>query len=281
MPYLQFFRSDVEVCGLNLAALLTNQYRAYGISIAPFAACNEVGGLEVKGFGAAERNLGFSIGIVSIFVENLGAMFGVVNLSGVDAGRSAGNSWGWQIGLYNHNENQGAVQIGLLNYNARAAIPWLPFFNLSSELADDVKAAAQAFRITVPGLDKPLIGEFDLLVQDGSDVCIVDWKTAACRWPAGKADRDFQSTVFCYAYEKQTGTAPLFRFDVITKTKNPSFESHYTCRGIHDFARFEVLANQAQRAMKRGVFLPNETSFACHECPYRNRCRQWHLTRWR
>lgn len=144
VPYLQFFRSDVEVCGLNLAALLTNQYRVYGISIAPFAACNEVGGLEVKGFGAAERNLGFSIGIVSIFVENLGAMFGVVNLSGVDAGRSAGNSWGWQIGLYNHNENQGAVQIGLLNYNARAAIPWLPFFNLSGELADDVKAAAQA-----------------------------------------------------------------------------------------------------------------------------------------
>ena len=47
VPYLQFFRSDVEVCGLNLAALLTNQYRAYGISVAPFAACNEVGGLEV------------------------------------------------------------------------------------------------------------------------------------------------------------------------------------------------------------------------------------------
>ena len=83
VPYLQFFRSDVEVCGLNLAALLTNQYRAYGISVAPFAACNEVGGLEVKGFGAAERNRGFSIGVVSIFVENLGAMFGVVNLSGV------------------------------------------------------------------------------------------------------------------------------------------------------------------------------------------------------
>lgn len=144
VPYIQFFRSDMEVCGLNLAALLTNQYRAYGISIAPFAACNEVGGLEVKGFGAAERNRGFSIGVVSIFVENLGAMFGVVNLSGVDANRSAGNSWGWQIGLYNHNENQGAVQIGLLNYNARAAIPWLPFFNLSGELADDVKAAAQA-----------------------------------------------------------------------------------------------------------------------------------------
>lgn len=175
--------------------------------------------------------------------------------------------------IYKDGENFGTMIDLAVKMLDTALANWSDFYT--------VKAAAQAFRITVPGLDKPLIGEFDLLVQDGSDVCIVDWKTAACRWPAGKADRDFQATVFCYAYEKQTGTAPLFRFDVITKTKNPSFESHYTCRGIHDFARFEVLANQAQRAMNRGVFLPNETSFACHECPYRNRCRQWHLTRWR
>ena len=84
-----------------------------------------------------------------------------------------------------------------------------------------IKGVAQAFRLDVPGLDKPLIGEWDLLVQDGRDVCIVDWKTSASRWPAGKADRDLQATVFSYAYEKQNGTAPLFRFDVITKTKNP------------------------------------------------------------
>ena len=46
-----------------------------------------------------------------------------------------------------------------------------------------VKGVAQAFRIDVPGLDKPLIGEFDLIVQDGRDVCIVDWKTSASRFP--------------------------------------------------------------------------------------------------
>jgi len=77
------------------------------------------------------------------------------------------------------------------------------------------------------------------------------------------------------------GTAPLFRFDVITKTKNPVCESHYTSRGFHDFRRFEALANRAQYAIDKGVFLPNEISFACGECPYRDRCRQWHLKRWR
>ncbi|NMD89392.1 PD-(D/E)XK nuclease family protein, partial [Victivallis vadensis] len=144
-----------------------------------------------------------------------------------------------------------------------------------------IKGVAQAFRIDIPGLDKPLIGEYDLIVQDGRDACIVDWKTSASRWPAGKADRDLQATVFSYAYEKQNGTTPLFRFDVITKTKNPGCESHYTSRGFHDFRRFEVLANRAQYAINKGVFLPNETSFACSECPYRDRCGQWHLKRWR
>ena len=65
-----------------------------------------------------------------------------------------------------------------------------------------IKGVAQAFKVDVPGLDKPLIGEFDLIVQDGRDACIVDWKTSASRWPAGKADRDLQATVFSYAYEK-------------------------------------------------------------------------------
>ena len=73
-----------------------------------------------------------------------------------------------------------------------------------------VKAVARAFKVEVPGLDCSLIGEWDCVVQDGRDICIVDWKTSASRWPAGKAERDLQATVFSYAYEKLTGTAPLF-----------------------------------------------------------------------
>ena len=138
-----------------------------------------------------------------------------------------------------------------------------------------IKGVAQAFRIDVPGLDKPLIGEYDLIVQDGRDACIVDWKTSMSRWPAGKADRDLQATVFSYAYEKLNGTTPLFRFDVITKAKNPVCETHYTCRDEVAFRRFESLAARVQDAVDKGVFLPNETSFACAECPYKNRCKNW------
>ena len=138
-----------------------------------------------------------------------------------------------------------------------------------------IKGVAQAFKVDVSGLDKPLIGEFDLIVQDGRDACIVDWKTSASRWPAGKADRDLQATVFSYAYEKQNAMTPLFRFDVITKAKNPVCETHYTCRDEAAFRRFESLAARVQDAVDKGVFLPNETSFACAECPYKNRCKNW------
>ena len=103
----------------------------------------------------------------------------------------------------------------------------------------------------------------------------MDWKTSASRWPAGKADRDLQATVFSYAYEKLNGTTPLFRFDVITKAKNPVCETHYTCRDDSAFRRFESLAVRVQDAVDKGVFLPNETSFACAECPYKNRCKNW------
>ena len=42
------------------------------------------------------------------------------------------------------------------------------------------------------------------------------------------------------------------------------------------FERFEVLANKTQDAIMKGVFLPNETSFACAECPYAKRCRSFY-----
>lgn len=139
-----------------------------------------------------------------------------------------------------------------------------------------VIAVAQSFAVDVPGLSKPLIGEFDLVVRDGNDPCIVDWKTASSRWAADKADKDLQATVFSYAYHKLHGEMPLFRFDVITKAKTPVLESHYTMRGQEGLDRFEWMAQQAEAAIQKGIFLPNETSFCCGECPYRNRCKNSH-----
>ena len=138
-----------------------------------------------------------------------------------------------------------------------------------------VRSVAESFSVNVPGLSKPLIGEFDCVVTDGKDTCIVDWKTSSAKWAVGKADKDLQATAFCYAFKAKHGEKPLFRFDVITKAKSPTVNNHYTLRTDDELNRFVSLANQIERSVNSGNFYPNETGFSCGECPYADRCKKW------
>ena len=147
-----------------------------------------------------------------------------------------------------------------------------------AEWSDDytVKSVAEAFSVEVPGLSKPLIGEFDLVVVDGGDEAIVDWKTASAKWPNGKADLDLQATAFTYAYQSIHGTNPLFRFDVFTKAKTPAHHQFYTLRSHDDLDRFVYLAGKIEKAVYSGVFLPVESCMNCTECAYGSRCKAIH-----
>ena len=137
-----------------------------------------------------------------------------------------------------------------------------------------VKSVAESFSVEVPGLQKPLIGEFDLVVTDGGDEAICDWKTSNSKWPVGKPDRDLQATAFCYAYEKIYGRTPVFRFDVYTKTKAPTLNQYYTIRNQDELDRFEFVANKIEKAVNAEVFYPNENIINCAECPYADRCKK-------
>ena len=139
-----------------------------------------------------------------------------------------------------------------------------------------VKSVAEAFSVEVPGLSVPLIGEFDLVVTDGGATTICDWKTASAKWPAGKADRDLQASVFTYVYKQKHGVNPLFRFDVFTKTKTPAHHQFYTTRNQDDFDRFVYLAGKIEKAVNAGIFLPVESCMNCVECPYGSRCKAAH-----
>ena len=145
-----------------------------------------------------------------------------------------------------------------------------------AEWSDDytVKSVAEAFSVNVPGLSKPLIGEFDLVVTDGGDEAVVDWKTSTSKWPAGKVDRDLQATAFCYAYQQLHGKSPIFRFDVFTKAKTPVRHQFYTLRTNDDFNRFVYLAGQIEKAVNNGLFVPLESCMNCSDCPYSERCKR-------
>ena len=147
-----------------------------------------------------------------------------------------------------------------------------------AEWPDDytVKSVAESFSVEVPGLSKPLIGEFDLVVTDGGDETIVDWKTSTGKWPNGKADLDLQVSTFTYAYQRINGTNPLFRFDVFTKAKAPAHHQFYTTRTQDDLDRFVFLAGKIEAAVSTGVFLPVESCMNCTECAYGSRCKAVH-----
>ena len=144
---------------------------------------------------------------------------------------------------------------------------WTDDFNIIS--------VAEGFSVSVPGLSKPLIGEFDCIVADGKDTCIVDWKSASSKWPVGKADKDLQASAFCYAYKTKYQENPLFRFDVVTKAKQPTVNNYYTLRTESNLERFVGLANAIERSVNAGSFYPNDTGFSCTECPYADRCKKW------
>lgn len=130
-------------------------------------------------------------------------------------------------------------------------------------------------------LEKPLIGEFDCVVRKAGQVKIVDWKTAGKKWSKNKAGKDWQPTAFLIAYSLMRGVVPGFRFDVVTKTKTPSLESHETSRSESDFARFVHLVKLADSMIEAGHFAPNEQGFYCGGCPHQQACKTWHVAKTR
>jgi len=146
-----------------------------------------------------------------------------------------------------------------------------------------VVSVGEAFSVplsdTGNGDPKPLIGEYDLVIEDDTGTVIVDWKTAARRWPEGKADSDLQPTCYLYARSFSDPVPARFRFDVVTKTSTPAVLHLETRRDEDRFRRLEALVAGVSRLVKAECFLPSEQSFACSDCPYGEACAAWHRSR--
>lgn len=129
-------------------------------------------------------------------------------------------------------------------------------------------------------LDKPLVGELDLLVARGvgNRITVRDLKTAARRYDAMKLRHDLQPSVYLYALSQtHPAEAPAdFQWEVILKTKEPKVVRYDTERTQDDFARLFKLAQTADRLIESGSFLPNKSSFVCAGCAFQSACDKWH-----
>ncbi|VGO18790.1 RecB family exonuclease [Pontiella sulfatireligans] len=149
--------------------------------------------------------------------------------------------------------------------------------------AEKVLSVSQAFCVPVHAPDgsvveDPIIGEFDLVVEREGMPVIVDWKTAARKWAAGQAHKNFQATVYSYAWNQMYRSRPSVEFRVVTKTKEPSYEQHETQRSERQEQRMAMLISKAQQIVKHELYVPAETGFYCTDCPYAGSagpCKEW------
>jgi len=129
-------------------------------------------------------------------------------------------------------------------------------------------------------LVKPLIGEFDMTVERDGVLYIVDWKTAARKWPESKARTDLQPTCYLWAQHHRTHDMnTVFRFDVVTKTKTPVCEQHLTKRAPSDFIRLAERVRVLERIVENDCFQPDDQSWECKDCPYSLECQSWQRER--
>ena len=154
---------------------------------------------------------------------------------------------------------------------------WVDYYN--------IKSVAEPFRVEIPGVSLPLVGELDMVVEEGTPFdeggdrprpVVVDFKTAARSWTDSQPHRALQATVYSYGYREKHGVTPSFRYDVLTKAKTPKVQHLRTVRDADSFARLEKLVSVADRAIRTGIFLPNETSYGCADCPFAGACAGWH-----
>lgn len=136
----------------------------------------------------------------------------------------------------------------------------------------------QPFSFNVPGLPVPIIGVYDLVLEDACGVItIVDHKTTARAYASNEIDKNFQLTVYQMA-ARANGHADreiLLRFDCLIKTRSPKFEQYYTTRDELDEARAKKKILAVWEGISRGVFIPNEESWKCAGCGYQNACQAW------
>ena len=140
---------DADSVALFSIGLLGIQQYSSIISVGGITELKNNYGIQVSAASLTDRNYGLMIGLLENCTDvnkNYGIKIGITNISGkfakfqllgidffdhLQVGFLNGHTYidnVLQIGIFNTTSN-GGVQIGLLNYNPKSYIPWLPFVN--------------------------------------------------------------------------------------------------------------------------------------------------------
>ena len=136
----------------------------------------------------------------------------------------------------------------------------------------------QAFQFWLDGLPVPIIGAYDLVLEDPAEVItIVDHKTSGKAYANSEVERNFQLTVYHMAARANgfEDREILLRLDCLIKTKSPKFEQYYATRSEIEERKAIKKILAVYEGIQKGVFIPNDSSWKCAGCAYKKACENW------
>ena len=137
-------------------------------------------------------------------------------------------------------------------------------------------AIEQPFSFNIHCLPIPIIGVFDLVLEDESGtIIVVDFKTSSKAYSSLDINQNQQLTIYQMAVKNWFKDRKiLLRFDVLIKTKVVKFDQYYSTRTEMAEKRCTKKIVQVWNAIEKGVFIPNE-SWKCGGCSYKKFCNEW------
>ncbi len=133
-------------------------------------------------------------------------------------------------------------------------------------------------KLELTGIDVPIIGYVDLIVEDDFYFIPIDFKTSKRKWSQAQADKSLQPTFYLAALN-QSGMIKLpatFKYIILTKTKMPQVQVIETKRTAQDVFRLFDLITSVWDAMQKEAFPPTDPSnWWCSEkyCGVWNHCK--------
>jgi CRISPR/Cas system-associated exonuclease Cas4 (RecB family) len=144
-----------------------------------------------------------------------------------------------------------------------------------------IVAVELPFSVSVPDLvnggDLPyqLVGYFDLVESDHDSYLIGELKTSAQKYSSLKLEFDLQPTAYSYAMTMMktatTENSCLVRYDVLVKSKTPTFEQYFVSRTENDHQRLIQLINHVLTAIEQRIFYRN-MGWQCSDCQFKTTC---------
>lgn len=124
-------------------------------------------------------------------------------------------------------------------------------------------------------LETPLIAVADLVLADGDNWTIREFKTSARAYSESDVETSLQPTCYLNAVQESEGNSPTLEYFVLVKTKTPKLQTIDAVRTEEDFRRLGDIVENIERAVKLEIFYPVESPMNCCNCPYRAQCRDW------